>query len=95
VAIGEVCYRLGDIDDARAALAPALTDRDPAIVAEALFWSSRIAQAGGDGPEERALLDRALALLEPIGGVTHSRVLAALTRWEGDHGDFDAAVAFG
>jgi tetratricopeptide (TPR) repeat protein len=41
------------------------------------------------------LLSTALELLEPIGGVTHARVLAALTRWEGNHGDLDAAVAIG
>ena len=95
IAMGEVCYRLGDSDAALDALRPVLTDDDPATRAEALFWSSRIAEAGGDGPGERALLDEALALLEPIGGVTHARVLAALTRWEGNRGDLDEAVRIG
>ena len=57
--------------------------------------SGRIAEAAGDGPRERELLDRALDLLEPIGGVTHARVLAALTRWEGNHGDLDAGCRDG
>jgi class 3 adenylate cyclase/tetratricopeptide (TPR) repeat protein len=96
IAMGEVCYRLGDVDVAQETL-DAVVERsdDPVTVAEALFWSSRIAEAAGDGPRERALLDRALDLLEPIGGVTHARVLAALTRWEGNHGDLDAATAIG
>ena len=96
IAMGEVCYRLGDVDVAQQTLDRVIDrDDDPATVAEALFWSSRIAEAAGDGPRERALLERALDLLEPVGGVTHARVLAALTRWEGNHGDFDAAVAIG
>ena len=96
IAMGEVCYRLGDVDVAQQTL-DRVIDRndDPATVAEALFWSSRIAEAAGDGPRERALLEEALDLLEPVGGVTHARVLAALTRWEGNHGDLDAAVAIG
>ena len=96
IAMGEVCYRLGDVDVAQQTLDRVIErDDDPGTVAEALLWSSRIAEAAGDGPRERALLGRALDLLEPVGGVTHARVLAALTRWEGNHGDFDAAVAIG
>ena len=95
-AMGEVCYRLGDVEVAQQTLDDVIDrDEDPVTVAEALFWSSRIAEAAGDGPRERALLGRALHLLEPVGGVTHARVLAALTRWEGNHGDFDAAVEIG
>ncbi len=96
IAMGEVCYRLGDVEVAQQTLDDVIDrDEDPVTVAEALFWSSRIAEAAGDGPRERALLGRALDLLEPVGGVTHARVLAALTRWEGNHGDFDAAVEIG
>jgi class 3 adenylate cyclase/tetratricopeptide (TPR) repeat protein len=96
VAMGEVCYRLGDLEAAQRAVDTVIeATRDPATVADALFWSSRIADAQGDAARERALLDRALEILEPIAGVTHARVLASLTQWEAHHGDLEVARAFG
>ena len=81
IAMGEVCYRLGDVEVAQEVLDTVIEGaHDPATVAEALFWSSRIAEARGDGPREHELLDRALALLEPTGGVIHARASSRRSR---------------
>ncbi len=95
IAMGEVSIRMGDLDHAQRALESVLGCDDPATDAAARFWLSRIAEAAGDGPEERRLLDEALARLEPDGGVMRARVLASLTRWEGNHGDLKRAMVIG
>jgi tetratricopeptide (TPR) repeat protein len=96
VAMGELYWRLGDIDAASAMLdAVIAAGDDPGGVADALYWASRVADLRGDPKQEREFLGRALTVAETVGGGAQARVLAGLTYWEAQHGDLDEAEAVG
>lgn len=96
IPLGEACFRVGDTEAAEQALGEAIerTD-DPPVLADALYWSARIAERRADSARERALLDRALPIAERVGGDTLTRVLVGLTNWEAQHGDLDRAESLG
>src|SRR5262249_39727235 len=89
-------YRFGDIDEAERTLDSAMRDYDdPKVVADALYWSSRIADLRADPPREKMLLEQALAVAEPIGAATLARVLGGMTLWEAQHADPGTAAEIG
>ena len=93
VLLGDACLRTGDLDAADAVLATAAqTITDPGVLADALRHSGRVALERGDPLSERALLDEALRLIEPLDVTRHAQVLASLAWWELRYGDLNACV---
>ncbi len=91
-ALGEAKFRLGDIDGAeRAVTAVIERGADRSVLAEALYWMSRVAETRGDPAGERAALDRARDLVGDDADAPLAKILTGLAAWETQHGDLDAA----
>jgi class 3 adenylate cyclase len=90
--LGEARFRLGDIDGSERALSAVIeSSAQPSVVAEALYWMSKVAQAYGDPTSEHAALDRARDLVADDDGPSLAKILNGLAAWEAEYGDSDAA----
>jgi tetratricopeptide (TPR) repeat protein len=90
--LGEARFRLGDIGGAERTLTEVIErDAAPSVLAEALYWMSRVAEAHADPAGERAALDEARRLVADDASEPLARVLTGLASWETQYGDLDAA----